>query len=447
MDGKCPPVTNQHQALKVALKKGDSLEISKAVKSLVKEIEANEAKLRAFAGPVTQTMIQLLPVVLACVQGVPSEQARLHSEGAVLLVELPDVPQLLEAYRKAPLVQMIGDEAVRGTVLDLLDAFDVDLGDAVEKGLTDMGVPGELAADPAGAAMSRLRKVEAISFSTSSHPERVAELKDYIGKRLFAMGDLRELSAHVGEHVEQNGVPDSLAALDLGELSGKDPWGREYLVRGTEDGGFELYSLGADGAEGGVGPDRDFTTKQDLGSYFKSEFPRLLGVQFNVRFTDAEAAGEAMGLLLKAAQEHGHETSNPQEFSLAGATAQLVRTKIERAKGVELWMLASDRHLAFGTGIETPESFAARCADAATPCAGTSFYDATLQKLPDPQGVTLVRAGMASARFAHELAQHPDGEHRGHRRAQAQSGSGRGAYRLGRRTLRDRRRRRSRPRR
>ena len=38
----------------------------------------------------------------------------------------------------------------------------------------------------------------------------------------------------------------------------KDPWGREYLYEATE-GGFEIVSLGNDGAEGGEGFDADIS--------------------------------------------------------------------------------------------------------------------------------------------------------------------------------------------
>lgn len=39
-----------------------------------------------------------------------------------------------------------------------------------------------------------------------------------------------------------------------------DPWGRPYVYRRPgEHGDFDLYSLGADGSEGGEGEDRDLT--------------------------------------------------------------------------------------------------------------------------------------------------------------------------------------------
>lgn len=42
------------------------------------------------------------------------------------------------------------------------------------------------------------------------------------------------------------------------EVIRKDPWGRDYQYRSPgEHGPFDLYSQGADGAEGGEGQDRD----------------------------------------------------------------------------------------------------------------------------------------------------------------------------------------------
>ncbi len=40
----------------------------------------------------------------------------------------------------------------------------------------------------------------------------------------------------------------------------KDPWGRDYLYKSPgEHGAFDLYSLGADGVEGGEGDNQDIT--------------------------------------------------------------------------------------------------------------------------------------------------------------------------------------------
>ena len=41
----------------------------------------------------------------------------------------------------------------------------------------------------------------------------------------------------------------------------KDAWGKEFIYKAPgEHGDFDLYSLGADGAEGGEGEDRDVTS-------------------------------------------------------------------------------------------------------------------------------------------------------------------------------------------
>lgn len=41
----------------------------------------------------------------------------------------------------------------------------------------------------------------------------------------------------------------------------KDPWGNEYLYMNDENGDIEVYSLGADGAPGGEGPNTDISSR------------------------------------------------------------------------------------------------------------------------------------------------------------------------------------------
>lgn len=41
----------------------------------------------------------------------------------------------------------------------------------------------------------------------------------------------------------------------------KDPWGNEYLYMNDENGEIEVYSLGADGAPGGEGPNTDISSR------------------------------------------------------------------------------------------------------------------------------------------------------------------------------------------
>lgn len=44
----------------------------------------------------------------------------------------------------------------------------------------------------------------------------------------------------------------------------KDPWGREYVYKSPGDhGNYDLFSMGADGSEGGEGDNRDITNWKD----------------------------------------------------------------------------------------------------------------------------------------------------------------------------------------
>jgi len=77
--------------------------------------------------------------------------------------------------------------------------------------------------------------------------------------RLGASLDLYHIQ--VGHYpTDQEGIA-SLAPYLKNQESLIDPWGRPYLYRSPgQHGEYDLYSLGADGKEGGDGEDRDITS-------------------------------------------------------------------------------------------------------------------------------------------------------------------------------------------
>jgi len=342
-------------------------------------------------------MITLLLCAFTALQGAAPEQARLHSADTVLLVEIPDVPKLLEAYRKAPIVQMVGDETVQETVLDVLDAFDVDLATLLERGLTQAGVPAQIASDPAAFVLDRLRSVQAFSLSTSADQDRVAQLKPYLGRLIGAIDELKKLEPQAQEYIGWNGVPDSLDEVGLDEDLRSDPWGHPYVLRSSDADGPSVWCLGADGVEGGEGVNRDFSSSEDIASFLAEELPRVFGAQLNLRFTSPEAAAEAFGLLLSLSPGHGVETSEPESLTLGSARAEVVSLSIVQAPQVPVWILRTEDQLVMGAGSATARGFAARQADSAgTSCAQASFYRDAVGRLPAPSGATLIQAAMSS---------------------------------------------------
>ena len=342
-------------------------------------------------------MIAFLLCALSAPQAVAPEQARLHSADTVLLVELPDVPKLLEAYREAPIVRMVGDETVQETVLDVLDAFDVDLAQVIEQGLTRAGVPAPIASDPAAFAMERLRSVQSLSISTSADQDRVSQLKPYLVRMVAAVGELKQLEPQVLEYAGWNGVPESLEVVGLDEELLSDPWGNPYELRQSDAGGPSVWCLGADGAAGGEGANRDFSSAEDIGSFLAGELPRVFGAQLNLRFTSPAAASEAFALLLSLSQGHGVDASEPESLALGSAQAQVVSLSMAQAPQLPLWVMLFEDRLVTGAGSATARGFAARLADpTGTPSAATSFYRDAVGRLPAPSGVTLIQVGMSS---------------------------------------------------
>jgi hypothetical protein len=339
----------------------------------------------------------LLFALSAVLQGAASEQALLHSAETVLLVEVPDVPKLLEAYRNAPIVRMVGDETVQETVLDVLDAFDVDLSALVEQALTRAGAPAQIASDPAGFALDRLRSVQSLSFSSSADLDRITRLRPYLGQRIGAIGELKQLAPQVQEYIGWNGVPDSLAEVGLDPDILSDPWGHPYVLRHSDADGPSVWCLGADGVEGGESANRDFSSAEDIAGFLAEELPRVFGTQLNLQFTSSEAAAEAFGLLLSLSQSHAAQVSEPESLTLGSAQAEVVSLSIVQAPQVPLWMLRSGTQLVVGAGSATAGGFAARLADSeGTSCAATSFYRDAVAGLPAPSGATVIQAGMSS---------------------------------------------------
>ena len=74
------------------------------------------------------------------------------------------------------------------------------------------------------------------------------------------MFDYPEQSAGLGALLEKPSGVDTGSYREGGYLkrAALDPWGREYLYRYPGDNGvFDIYSLGADGEEGGEGQNAD----------------------------------------------------------------------------------------------------------------------------------------------------------------------------------------------
>ena len=128
-------------------------------------------------------MLELLLIIAALPQG--SNQARLHSADALVMVEIPDVTKMVSAYEKAPMMAMLHDAKVRESFYGMFEDSEFDFDESVSGALRKLGMPEAFAAEPMTGIRHYLDGIAAASFSLSV--DRVA-LENF-GPRAVRMGE------------------------------------------------------------------------------------------------------------------------------------------------------------------------------------------------------------------------------------------------------------------
>jgi hypothetical protein len=274
----------------------------------------------------------------------------------VLYIEVPDLPSLLEAYESAPMVRMVNDEAVRSSVADLLESFDVDVARAVSQALQGLGVPAAAADAPLATARGLMGQVRSASLSLSL-AEEADVLGDHLSKSLQATLELEDLAKQVGAFTRGNQgyPPGTLEELDLSEELLTDPWGRPYEIDvdlGTL--AVQLRSLGADGQPGGEGFDADVVSDQGA-AMAERLVARSLRLVLEVDFVSPEVASGARSEMVGRIEPLGWELGDPRDLMMAGAPAQVSRLGDPAVADRHVWMLQQGPRLMVGYGASSLE--------------------------------------------------------------------------------------------
>jgi hypothetical protein len=292
----------------------------------------------------------------------PARQARLHPAQSVVYVEMPDVQKMLDAYREAPTVQMIGSEEVVAAVGEFLDSVEIDLDGVVGHIAGQIGVPVEMIRSPGEKLAAGLRQVSGASISMSLLESDAGELESTIDrvaactKNIVQLTD--ELFLFAAEHDEL--FPSSLTDLDT-ETSTVDPWGRPYFYSVDADGmGFELRSLGEDGQPGGDGAATDLDADTYLTDVLETEFLRRIGSTAVVEFTTEDVALQSYQFLRDMAGKMGLQTTLGAYTPAADSGVELSWYQVAASPQLPLWTMRSGHHLAIGFGSSDPESFLTR---------------------------------------------------------------------------------------
>jgi type II secretion system (T2SS) protein G len=341
-------------------------------------------------------IVPVLCCVLLCAQA--PDRARLHPADSVLLVEIPDVPKLLDAYEHAPFVQLVRDEKVRATVGSILDATQVHVDEHVRQALLGMGLPESFASAPLESLKAQADELASFSLSLSMRGEVLGPLAQTLGFEAQAAVELAKIQEAISSFRSSLGKsPATLDDLALDESLATDPWGQPYSYSvDAEQGTGTAICLGADGKLGGAGVDADFDSAghaEHIGRLLASELPRAFAVLTVLEFRSQNAADEGRGFIELLAGKIGAQFGSVEEFRIGQETGELQRVAPGPSLPVAMWTLRYGSTLALGIGDADLQGFAARAADPKAPSAASTVAK-LVSKLAPAEGATVVRVCM-----------------------------------------------------
>jgi len=345
-------------------------------------------------------MLGLLITLAIVPQG--ANQARLHPVDSIVMVEMPDVTKMMAAYEKAPMSQMLRDEAVRQGFYGALADTGFDFNQQVSDALVGMGMPQSFADAPLEGVRHYLGGVQAASFSLSLDRKGLTDFAPRVKRMQTIAEQLAAIDAAIEGYagpVDEAGaaLPKDLAALGLEASATLDPWSRPYEYVPAADGSYTLRTLGSDGKPGGSGDATDVGI--DAASEFGAEFVDLLGMQFVIEFKNQTALDELRNMLAGLADSSGSQSVRAGPFQMSGVQAELQEWTAPEG-GLKFWQMRAQNMLVIGAGLATPEAFAARMADPTLKTAAEPFYAGLTKDFGSASGATIVQGTLRLADYA-----------------------------------------------
>jgi len=332
----------------------------------------------------------ITPILLACVQAAPGvDLLALHAPTPHLLVDVPDVPALLNAYSSAPALQLAADPDAREAFSKLEANLQLDMADSLASALALLGL--DRATGDAGLmALARRARRIVLSYSTeeSTSGELAAELARMSEAQLEAL-DLEELLET---------APDARADERLSQ----DPWGRAYEVTRSAQGRPRVLSLGADGRPAGEGSATDVGSEFDPSGWLAVELLRRRSLLLTIEFVSADVASASWSAMRDGL---GAQPSGPDEtHALLEARGTLERFEVARMDGAAGWCWRSDERVIVSLGATTLETVQARASRTRPSFAVEPTWSA-LHSLPlDSGGATVARGAVDTDKLAELLS-------------------------------------------
>lgn len=333
-----------------------------------------------------------------------SDHARRHPADSTYFFQSTDLAGLGVAYRDAPLVRLLRDEALLAFVREAggveIDADQVDpvagfrmLLDQLPAAAIAMGVD------------EMLTDLRGVSFSATLDDTARSRFRDYFGHFLTGV-ELEQLADALRRQAafapEDSPSLERLAADDPGLTI--DPWGRAYRLDLVPDFGHVLRGLGADGELGGEGLDADVSlalaqveASVEPDPEAVSSMLDALGMQIVVEFGSEVTPGQIMQMIVAEAGGAAGEAEGVfvRDIEIDGVARQALQIAMEdEGVEIEFFLAQHGPTLVLGGFATTLERYLASLDEPTLD--QDPLYRATVGKLPATSGTTV------EARFGRE---------------------------------------------
>lgn len=305
--------------------------------------------------------------------------AELHPAQAQFFMEVPAIDALWAEFSRLPLMKLaLGEESSAwiGELLERDGPFD--LVEEIDRAVRE----GELHADGAGPMVWHMvQAATGLSFSVSGVQLDSQELWENIGKGQLAIDGIGKLSDAIADYAVQNDhLPPSLEAISTADKAMMvDPWGNAFLYEPGGGFDFDLSSLGADGAPGGVFGNQDL--RADTGERVLMAALSGIDLRLVFDFDDEVLAGTAMGFLEMAAD-------SPEVRVGVSPHDGLLLTS-PHAPGLELHALQGGGRILLDLRAADAGSSAPHLERTEHSLVGNEGYRAVLGHLGEPRGATV----------------------------------------------------------
>jgi len=269
----------------------------------------------------------------------------LHPATPHVLIDVPDVAALMDAYPSAPAMQLAADSAAREALSKLESNLELDMAGSLASALELLGLD-------AGSGdvdiLALARKARRITLSYATHERTIGEL----AHELAQMRDAQLEALDLEELLE------ATADAEPDERLREDPWGRAYEIARSPEGKPSVVSRGSDGQPGGAGSAADVGSEFDASAWLEGELERRRALLLTIEFLSEDVARESWSSMRDML---GVPTSEPAEthslLGTDGVVERFLAARLERAPG---WSWRANRHMVLALGALPFETVLAR---------------------------------------------------------------------------------------